>query len=170
MLQIVFFCNGSGEFNSSLKVSTFNCSNDISTGGVNTNSFNVNLANTRISYKDDTFEYMVYENSNVDATFYGLNLLSNLYTKDIYPESIKLPYNNKISFIDTTGATDLDYYNDNYINVAISDSIQRINQVIMNNGEHRFYNGSIDTADDGDLTLKMSNTRIDFYKDLYLNG
>ena len=40
----------------------------------------------------------------------------------------------------------------------------------MGNGEHRFYNGSIDTANDGDLTLKMSNSRIDFYKDLYLNG
>ena len=81
-----------------------------------------------------------------------------------------MTYNNKISFIDTNGATDLDYYDDNYINITVADSIQRINQVIMGNGEHRFYNGSIDTASDGDLTLKMSNSRIDFYKDLYLNG
>ena len=80
-----------------------------------------------------------------------------------------MTYNNKIAFIDTNGATDLDYYDDNYINITISDSIQRINQVILD-GEHRFYNGSIDTASDGDLTLKMSNTRIDFYKDLYING
>ena len=43
-----FFCNGSGEFNSSLKVSTFNCTNDISSGGVNTNTFNVNNINTKI--------------------------------------------------------------------------------------------------------------------------
>ena len=113
---------------------------------------------------------MKYENANVDANFYGLKVLSNLYTKHIYPKSIKLPYNNKIAFIDTNGATDLDYYDDNYINIAISDSIQRINQVIMGNGEHRFYNGSIDTASDGDLTLKMSNSRIDLYKDLNLNG
>ena len=54
-----FFCNGSGEFNSSLKVSIFNCSSDISSGGVNTNSSNVNLANTRISLKDDAFEYEI---------------------------------------------------------------------------------------------------------------
>ena len=92
---------------------------------------------------------MVSENSNVDATFYGLKILSNLYTKDIYPESKKLPYNNTIAFIDTNGATDLDYYNDNYINITVSDSVQRINQVIAD-GEHRFYNGSIDTASDGD--------------------
>ena len=69
-----FFCNGSGEFNSSLKVSTFNCTNDISTGGVNTNTFNVNNINTKISFNDDTFEYMKYENANVDANFYGLKV------------------------------------------------------------------------------------------------
>ena len=113
---------------------------------------------------------MKYENPNVDANFYGLKVLSNLYTKDIYPESIKLTYNNKISFIDTNGATDLDYYNDNYINITIDEGIQRINQVIMGNGQHRFYCGSIDTANDGDLVLKMDNSRIDIYKDLYLNG
>ena len=164
-----FFCNGSGEFNSSLKVSTFNCSNDISSGGVNTNTFNVNIANSKNSFNDDGVEYMKYENANVDANFYGLKVLSNLYTKNIFPDGIKMNYHNKIAFIDTNGATDLDYYDDNYINITISDSIQRINQVILD-GEHRFYNGSIDTASDGDLTSKMSNTRIDFYKDLYLNG
>ena len=165
-----FFCNGKGEFNSTLKTTVINCSNDITAGGINANTFNINNKNTKISFNDDSFEYMKYENANVDANFYGLKVLSNLYTKNIYPDGIKLPYNNKISFIDTNGATDLDYYDDNYINITIDDSIQRINQVIMGNGEHRFYNGSIDTASDGDLTLKMSNSRIDFYKDLYLNN
>ena len=164
-----FFCNGSGEFNSTLKVSTFNCTNDITSGGLNTNTFNVNNINTKISFNDDTFEYMKYENANVDANFYGLKVLSNLYTKSIIPDNIKMVYNNKISFIDTNGDVDGDYYDDNYINITIADSIQRINQVIAD-GEHRWYNGSIDTPTDGDLTLKMSNTRIDLYKDLYLNG
>ena len=164
-----FFCNGSGEFNSSLKVSLLNSTNDITSGGLNTNTFNVNNINTKISFNDDTFEYMKYENANVDANFYGLKVLSNLYTKSIIPDNIKMVYNNKISFIDTNGDVDGDYYDDNYINITISDSIQRINQVIAD-GEHRFYNGSIDTPTDGDLTLKMSNTRIDLYKDLYLNG
>ena len=164
-----FFCNGSGEFNSSLKVSTFNCTNDISTGGLNTNTFNVNVANTKISFNDDGVEYMKYENANVDANFYGLKVLSNLYTKSIIPDNIKMVYNNKIAFIDNNGQIDGDYYDDNYINITISDSIQRLNQVIAD-GEHRFYNGSIDTPTDGDLTLKMSNSRIDLYKNLYLNG
>ena len=39
----------------------------------------------------------------------------------------------------------------------------------MGNGEHRFYCGDIATADDGDLVMKLSNTRIDIYKPLYLN-
>ena len=122
-----FFCNGSGEFNSSLKVSTFNCTNDISTGGVNTNTFNVNNINTKISFNNDTFEYMKYENANVDANFYGLKVLSNLYTKLIIPDNIKMVYNNKISFIDNNGQIDGDYYNNNYINITISDNIQRLN-------------------------------------------
>ena len=164
-----FFCNGKGQFNSTLKASLMTCDNDITAGGVNANTFNVNNINTKISFNDDTVEYMKYENANVDANFYGLKVLSNLYTKSIIPDNIKMVYNNKIAFIDNDGATDGDYYDDNYINITISDSIQRINQVIAD-GEHRFYNGSIDTPTDGDLTLKMSNTRIDFYKDLYLNG
>ena len=41
--------------------------------------------------------------------------------------------------------------------------------MIMGNGEHRFYCGDIATADDGDFVMKLSNTRIDTYKDLYLN-
>ena len=165
-----FFCNGKGEFVNSLKTSVINCSNDITAGGINANTFNVNNINTKISFNDDSVEYMKYENANVDANFYGLKVLSNLYTKNIFPDGIKMTYNNKIAFIDTDGATDLDYYDDNFINITIDDGIQRINQVIMGNGEHRFYNGSIDTASDGDLSLKIGNSRIDFYKDLYLNG
>ena len=79
-----FFCNGTGEFNSTLKVSTLNSTNDIKAGGINSNTFNVNLANTKISFNDDGVEYMKYENANVDANFYGLKVLSNLYTKNIY--------------------------------------------------------------------------------------
>ena len=113
---------------------------------------------------------MKYENANVDANFYGLKVLSNLYTKNIFPDGIKMTYNNKISFIDTNGATDLDYYDDNYINITIAEGIQRLNQVIMGNGQHRFYCGDIATPSDGDLVLKMDNSRVDFYKDIYLNG
>ena len=165
-----FFCNGKGEFNSTLKTSVLNCSNDITAGGINANTFNINNINTKISFNDDSFEYMKYENANVDANFYGLKVLSNLYTKNIFPDGIKMTYNNKISFIDTNGATDLDYYDDNYINITIDEGIQRLNQVIMGNGQHRFYCGDIATPSDGDLVLKMDNSRVDFYKDIYLNG
>ena len=164
-----FFCNGKGEFNSTLKASLINCTNDITAGGINANTFNVNNINTKISFNDDTFEYMKYENANVDANFYGLKVLSNLYTKNVYPDGIKMTYNNKIAFIDTNGATDFDYYDDNYINITIDEGIQRLNQVMVD-GEHRFYNGSIDTANDGDLSLKIGNSRIVFFKDLYLNN
>ena len=45
-----------------------------------------------------------------------------------------------------------------------------MNHVISSGNEHRFYCGDINTADDGDLVMKLSNTRKDFYKDLYSNG
>ena len=165
-----FYVNGLSTFNGTVKVPVLEASSNIkTTQQVQTNTFNTSAVNTKISFNDNDNEYMKYENSVVDATFNGLKVLDNLYTMDIYPQSIRLPYNNKISFIDTDGATDTDYYNDNYINITIDGGIQRINQVIMGNGEHRFYCGDITTADDGDLVMKLSNTRIDIYKDLYLN-
>ena len=36
---------------------------------------------------------MKYENANVDANFYGLKVLSNLYTKNVYPDGKKMTYN-----------------------------------------------------------------------------
>ena len=66
-----FFCNGRGEFISTLKTTVINCSNDITAGGINANTFNVNDINTKISFNDDGVEYMKYENANVDANFYG---------------------------------------------------------------------------------------------------
>ena len=165
-----FYVNGLSTFNGTVKVPVLEASSNIKTSQqVQTNTFNTSAVNTKISFNDNDNEYMKYENSVVDATFNGLKVLDNLYTMDIYPQSIRLPYNNKISFIDTDGATDTDYYNDNYINLTIDGGIQRINQVIMGNGEHRFYCGDIATADNGDLVMKLSNTRIDIYKDLYLN-
>ena len=165
-----FYVNGLSTFNGTVKVPVLDASSNIKTSQqVQTNTFNTSAVNTKISFNDNDNEYMKYENSVVDATFNGLKVLDNLYTMDIYPQSIRLPYNNKISFIDTDGATDTDYYNDNYINITIDGGIQRMNQVIMGNGEHRFYCGDIATADDGDLVMKLSNTRIDIYKDLYLN-
>ena len=84
----------------------------------------------------------------------------------VYPQSIKLPYDNKIAFIDTDN-TGNDYYYDNYVNITIDGGIQRLNQVLMGNGEHRFYCGDIATADGGDLVMKLFHTRIDIYKDFY---
>ena len=141
---------------------------DLDTSELFCNKFNTSTLDTKISFYDGAFEYMKYENINVDATFYGLKVLSNLYTMDVYPQAIKLPYNNKIAFIDTDATGD-DYYNDNYINITIDGGIQRLNHVITSGNEHRFYVGDIATADDGDLVMKLSNTRIDMYKDLYLN-
>ena len=165
-----FYVNGLSTFTGTVKVPVLDASSNIkTTQQVQTNTFNTSAINTKVSFNDNDNEYMKYENSTVDAIFNGLKVLDNLYTMEIYPQSIKLPYNNKIAFLDTDGATDTDYYNDNYINLTINGGIQRINQVVIANGEHRFYCGDIATADDGDLVMKLSNTRIDIYKDLYLN-
>ena len=74
----------------------------------------------------------------------------------------------KISFQDETAT---DFYNNNYLNISISDSIPRLNYVMGDaDGEHRFYCGDALTVDDGDLVMKISDTRIDLYKPLYLNN
>ena len=116
---------------------------------------------------------MTYENATVDAEYNGLKVADTLYTMDVIPNKIKMRYNNKIGFVayvdPIEGWTGGDQYEDNFINITIDNSIQKLNHVIMGNGEHRFYCGSIDTADDGDLVMKISNSRVDFYKDIYLN-
>ena len=54
---------------------------DMKTSTLKSNNFNTSTLNTKISFNDD-IEYMKYENINVDNTFYGLKVLSNLYTMD----------------------------------------------------------------------------------------
>ena len=143
---------------------------DMKTSTLKTNTFSSSQTNSKIAFSHNTFEYMKYEDLNDGETLRGLKILDTLFTLDLYPDAIKLPYNHKIAFIDADGDTDGNYYNDNFINITLEDSLQRLNHVVMENAEHRFYNGSIDKINDGDLTLKMSNTRIDFYKKLYLNN
>ena len=60
------------------------------TSTLKTNTFNTSALNTKLSFYEDTTEYMKYENSIVDATFNGLKILHNLCTMDKYPQSIKL--------------------------------------------------------------------------------
>ena len=63
-----FFCNVNGHFHGTLRVSVLTSDGDTNADGVNINTFNVNSTNTKKSFNDDAFEYMKYENSNVDAT------------------------------------------------------------------------------------------------------
>ena len=99
-----FHVNGNGYINGDMRVSVLTSDGNVNCNRINTNTFNVKTIDNKISFNDNTFEYMKYENSTVDATFNGLKVLSNLYTMDVYPQSIKMPYNNKIAFIDTDGA------------------------------------------------------------------
>lgn len=68
MRVMIFFCNVNGHFHGTLRVSVLTSDGDTNADGVNINTFNVNSTNTKISFNDDAFEYMKYENSNVDAT------------------------------------------------------------------------------------------------------
>ncbi len=65
---------------------------DMKTSTLKTNTFNVATVDTKISFMDNLFEYMAYENSTVDAEFNGLKINDNLY-------KLKMNYNNKIGFI-----------------------------------------------------------------------
>ena len=94
--------------------------------------------------------------------------LDTLHSQDIIPSQIKMVYNNKISFQDETAT---DFFDNNYLNISISDSIPRLNYVMGDaDGEHRFYCGNVLTVDDGDLVMKISDTRVDLYKPLYLHN
>ena len=115
-------------------------------------------------------EYMRYEDVALNASTQGIKVAKSLYTQDINPSQIKMTYNNKISFSDSDGGTDGDYFNDNYLMMSIADTIPRFNYVVIDGSEHRFYVGDIGTAFDGDMVMKLSKDRIDFYKPIYDGG
>ena len=115
-------------------------------------------------------EYMRYEDVALNASTQGIKVAKSLYTQDINPTQIKMTYNTKISFTDSDGGTDSDYFNDNYLMMSIADTIPRLNYVVIDGSEHRFYVGDIGTAFDGDMVMKLSKDRIDFYKPIYDGG
>ena len=115
-------------------------------------------------------EYMRYEDVALNASTQGIKVAKSLWTQDINPSQIKMTYNNKISFTDSDGGTDGDYFNDNYLMMSIADTIPRLNYVVIDGSEHRLYVGDIGTAFDGDMVMKLSKDRIDFYKPIYDGG
>ena len=112
-------------------------------------------------------EYMRYEDVALNASTQGIKMNASLYSQDINPTQIKMTYNTPISFTDSDGATDGDYFNDNYIMMSIADTIPRLNFVVVDGSEMRFYVGSRDTTFDGDMVMKLSHDRITFYRQLY---
>ena len=111
--------------------------------------------------------YMKYEDAFFNASAQGVKILDSLYTQDIIPSQIKMSYNQKISFTDSDGTTDGDYFDDNYIVMSIDNSIPKLNHVVLGGSEHRFYVGGMNP---GDLIMKMDNLRVDFYRDIYFNN
>ena len=115
-------------------------------------------------------EFMRYEDVALNASTQGIKMNVSLYSQDINPTQIKMTYNNKISFTDSDGASDGDYFNDNYIMMSLADTIPRLNFVVIDGSEMRFYVGSRDTVFDGDMVMKLSSDRITFYRQLYDNN
>ena len=113
---------------------------------------------------------MRFEDVALNASTQGIKMARSLYSQDINPTQIKMTYNTKISFTDSDGGTDGDYFNDNYIMMSIADTIPRLNFVVIDGSEMRFYVGDIGTAFDGDMVMKLSKDRIDFYKPIYDGG
>ena len=115
-------------------------------------------------------EYMRFEDVALNASTQGIKMNASLYSQDINPTQIKMTYNTKISFTRSDGATDGDYFNDNYIMMSIADTIPRLNFVVIDGSEMRFYVGDTGTAFDGDMVMKLSHDRITFYRQLYDNN
>ena len=113
---------------------------------------------------------MRYEDVALNASTQGIKMNASLYSQDINPTQIKMTYNTKISFTDSDGGTDGDYFNDNYIMMSLADTIPRLNFVVIDGSEMRFYVGDRGTAFDGDMVMKLSSDRITFYRQLYDNN
>ena len=59
-----FYCNGSGQFNGTLRVSVLTSDGDVNCDGVNSDTFNSNIITNDIVFKHNDVEYMRFNATN----------------------------------------------------------------------------------------------------------
>ena len=109
-----FYCNGSGHFNGTLRVSLLTSDGDVNCDGVNADTFNSNVITNEIIFKHNDIEYMRF---NVDDNTIDLSTDLDLQTSELMCNNFNCSDLNDVVFKINTDEFLRFYLSDNTVRV-----------------------------------------------------
>ena len=168
-----FYCNGSGQFNGTLRVSLLTSDGDVNCDGVNADVFNSNVITNDIVFKHNDIEYMRF---NVDDNAIDLSTDLDLQTSELMCNNFNCSDFNDVVF---------KIMADEYLRFQVSDNTVRVpntkaflsqniftdiikpvafaNDVVLNGG-----NSTNDTYEEY-MRLDASDEKVNFSKNVDMN-
>ena len=168
-----FYCNGSGQFNGTLRVSLLTSDGDVNCDGVNVDVFNSNVITNDIVFKHNDIEYMRF---NVDDNTIDLSTDLDLQTSELMCNNFNCSDLNDVVF---------KIMADEYLRFQVSDNTVRVpntkaflsqniftdiikpvafaNDVVLNGGN------STNDAYEEYMRLDASDEKINFSKNVDMN-
>ena len=168
-----FYCNGSGQFNGTLRVSLLTSDGDVNCDGVNADVFNSNVITNDIVFKHNDIEYMRF---NVDDNAIDLSTDLDLQTSELMCNNFNCSDLNDVVF---------KIMADEYLRFQVSDNTVRVpntkaflsqniftdiikpvafaNDVVLNGG-----NSTNDTYEEY-MRLDASDEKVNFSKNVDMN-
>ena len=151
-----FYCNGSGQFNGTLRVSVLTSDGDINADGCNADTFNSHITTNDIIYKHSDVEYMRYSQSDT-----SLNL-----SKDLDMKTSTL----KTNTISTNGLNDMVFNVDTlgeFLRFQVSDSTLRVPNTRSFLSQNIFTDIIKPLAISNDVSFQGQNTTDDGYEEYF---
>ena len=168
-----FYCNGSGQFNGTLRVSLLTSDGDVNCDGVNADVFNSNVITNDIVFKHNDIEYMRF---NVDDNTIDLSTDLDLQTSELMCNNFNCSDLNDVVF---------KIMADEYLRFQVSDNTVRVpntkaflsqniftdiikpvafaNDVVLNGGN------STNNAYEEYMRLDASDEKVNFSKNVDMN-
>ena len=168
-----FYCNGSGQFNGTLRVSLLTSDGDVNCDGVNADVFNSNVITNDIVFKHNDIEYMRF---NVDDNAIDLSTDLDLQTSELMCNNFNCSDLNDVVF---------KIMADEYLRFQVSDNTVRVpntkaflsqniftdiikpvafaNDVVLNGGN------STNDAYEEYMRLDASDEKVNFSKNVDMN-
>ena len=151
-----FYCNGTGHFNGSLRVSVLTSDGDVNADGCNADTFNSHITTNDIVFKHNDVEYMIF-NATDDSLNLSKNLdmkTSTLKTNTIYTNGL----NDMIFNVDTLGE---------FLRLQVSENTVRVPNTKSFLSQNLFTDITKPLAISNDISFQGQNDTDDGYEEYF---
>ena len=148
-----FYCNGSGQFNGTLRVSLLTSDGDVNCDGVNADVFNSNVITNDIVFKHNDIEYMRF---NVDDNAIDLSTDLDLQTSELMCNNFNCSDLNDVVF---------KIMADEYLRFQVSDNTVRVPNTKAFLSQNIFTDSIKPVAFANDVVLNGGNSTNDAYEE-----